>query len=49
VKPLNIVIKVVAAARPGWPISPAIKLSDDSGKETGDMEYVTWIKRELGV
>ena len=36
VKPLNIVIKVVAAQKPGHPWLPCGKLSDDPGKWTGE-------------
>lgn len=49
VKPLNMVIKLVAC-RPdpssGW--IPAVKLSDDAGKHTGDRAMIELCRRTLG-
>lgn len=42
-KPLNIVIKLASAAG-----NPAIKLSDDMGKNTGESETVRQVKARLG-
>lgn len=42
-KPLNIVIKISSAGG-----HPAIKLSDDLGKNTGDNEAVKMVKKQLG-
>ena len=50
VKPLNIVIKVVAARKAGWPWLPAGKLSDDTGKWTGnDPRVFEAIRSSLGI
>jgi len=48
-KPLNIVIKVTSAQKPGWPWTPAIKLSDANGKITGDRQMADIAKKLLGV
>ncbi len=48
-KPLNIVIKVTLAQKPGWPWTPAIKLSDAPGKITGDTKMADTAKKLLGV
>ncbi|OQD72564.1 hypothetical protein PENDEC_c020G05704 [Penicillium decumbens] len=42
-KPLNIVIKIATANG-----SPAVKLSDNLGKNTGDSKKVAWVKKSLG-
>lgn len=42
-KPLNIVIKISTANG-----SPAVKLSDNLGKNTGDSKKVAWVKKTLG-
>ena len=42
-KPLNIVIKISTANG-----SPAVKLSDNLGKNTGDSEKVAEVKKTLG-
>ena len=41
--PVNIVIKISSANG-----RPAVKLSDDLGKNTGDQETVKRVKQELG-
>jgi nicotinate phosphoribosyltransferase len=48
-KPLNIVIKVTSAQKPGWPWTPTIKLSDANGKITGDRQMADIAKKLLGV
>lgn len=48
-KPLNIVIKVTAVQKPGWPWIPAIKLSDSPGKITGDKQTAKFAKALLGI
>lgn len=42
-KPLNIVIKIATASG-----RPAVKLSDNMGKNTGDKDTVQQVKRKLG-
>lgn len=42
-KPLNIVIKIATAAG-----RPAVKLSDNMGKNTGDKSAVQEVKQKLG-
>jgi nicotinate phosphoribosyltransferase len=42
-KPLNIVIKIATANG-----SPAVKLSDNMGKNTGDQDKVREVKKKLG-
>lgn len=42
-KPLNIVIKIATANG-----SPAVKLSDNLGKNTGDHAKVVEVKKKLG-
>jgi nicotinate phosphoribosyltransferase len=49
VKPLNMVIKMVACRPRGRDWLPTIKLSDVAGKHTGDPETIDLCKRTLGV
>jgi len=49
VKPLNMVIKLVACrTSPDQPWVPAVKLSDDIGKYTGDRAMIELCRRTLG-
>jgi nicotinate phosphoribosyltransferase len=48
-KPLNIVIKAVAAKKPKWPWVDIIKLSDAPGKITGNEETTKIAKKLLGI
>ncbi|OGM75422.1 hypothetical protein A2382_01345 [Candidatus Woesebacteria bacterium RIFOXYB1_FULL_38_16] len=47
--PLWIVMKPVAATRPGWPWIPVVKLPDDPGKVTGDPEVASAVAKLLQV
>ncbi len=49
VKPMNIVIKIVAAKAEGQEYVPTVKLSDAPGKYTGDTDAVDLAKRVLGI
>jgi len=48
VKPLNMVIKLTSADFGSGPVN-VVKLSDDAGKHTGDVEAIAQAKRELGI
>ena len=49
VKPLNMVIKITEAEPEGCSWQPTIKLSDVSGKNTGDGEIIEIAKKVLGI
>ncbi len=49
IKPLNMVIKMIAFAPNGKDWVHTVKLSDDSGKHTGDPEEVDRCKKSLGI
>ncbi|MDD3458976.1 MAG: nicotinate phosphoribosyltransferase, partial [Weeksellaceae bacterium] len=48
-KPMNIVIKMVAVSEPDLPWTNVIKLSDDQGKHTGDSKMIRLSKEILGI
>lgn len=48
VKPLNMVIKMTSADFGNGPVN-VVKLSDDHGKHTGNVEAIAQAKRELGI
>ncbi len=48
-KPLNIVVKIVAALPEGWEWLPTVKLSDSKTKYTGDNETIKIAKTTLDI
>jgi nicotinate phosphoribosyltransferase len=48
VKPLNIVIKLIEADL-GRGMKNVVKLSDNAGKHTGDVQEIALVKQELGI
>lgn len=48
-KPMNIVMKLVEVSAPDMPLTPTVKLSDEPGKHTGDVQMIGLAQEILGI